>query len=155
MNKAIEIKAPNEYELGKGYVTIFLAGSIENGVADKWQDRVVKELSDLPIRFLNPRRDDWDSSWSELSNVARLDEQIRWELQALEACDIILVNIDPNTKSPITLMEIGLHAHSQKMIVLCPEPFYRTMNVDIVCDVYGINQVETMDEILNFIKSHV
>lgn len=155
MRKAIEVKAPNNYELGNGYLTIFLAGSIENGVAEQWQERIVKDLSDLPIRFLNPRREDWDASWNEAENLDKLEEQIHWELEGLEACDIIIVYIDPDTKSPITLMEIGLHAHDQKMVVLCPEGFYRKTNVDVVCDVYGINQVDTYEELISFMKAHI
>src|SRR6478752_870752 len=98
MKKAIEIKAPNDYEIGNGYATVFLAGSIENGVADKWQERVVRDLADSPIRFLNPRRDDWNPSWNEDINRDKLEEQIRWELEGLEMADLIIAYIDPNTK---------------------------------------------------------
>lgn len=155
MNKAIEIKAPENYELGNGYTTIFLAGSIENGLADNWQDRVVSDLSELPIRFLNPRREDWDPTWNEEINRDKLEEQIHWELQGLKMADIIIAYIDPNTKSPITLLEIGLHAENQKLVVLCPEGFYRKVNIDVTCEVYGINQVDTYEELINFLKSHI
>jgi hypothetical protein len=45
---------------------------------------------------------------------------------------------DPNTLSPISLLELGLHAKSGKLIVCCPEGFYRKGNVDIVCQNFGI-----------------
>ncbi len=60
MKKAIEVQAPNEVILDDEFVNIFLAGSIELGQAEHWQKRVIDALSDKPIRFLNPRRDDWD-----------------------------------------------------------------------------------------------
>lgn len=154
MNKAIEVKAPKYYGIGDGYTTVFLAGSIENGVADKWQERVVADLSDMPIRFLNPRRDDWDPTWNDEENRDKLEEQILWELEGLELADLIIAYIDPNTKSPITLLEIGLHNHSGKLIVLCPEGFYRKVNVDVTCKFYEINQVDTYEELIKFVKSH-
>jgi len=43
---------------------------------------------------------------------------LEWELNALNEADKIVVFIDPETKSPITLLEIGLHAESRKMCVL-------------------------------------
>jgi hypothetical protein len=38
------------------------------------QKNVIEKLSDKPIRFLNPRRDDWDSTWADKSD--KLVEQI-------------------------------------------------------------------------------
>jgi hypothetical protein len=34
------------------------------------------------LDFLNPRRDDWDSTWADKSD--KLVEQIVWELSAME-----------------------------------------------------------------------
>ena len=121
MSKAIEVQAPNEVVLDTEYVNIFLAGSIEMGVAEKWQEKVIAALSDKPIRFLNPRRDDWDSSWSQDINNDAFVEQVVWELTSLEMAQIVIMYFDPNTKSPISLLELGLHAKEQKLIVLCPE----------------------------------
>lgn len=153
MKKAIEIQAPNEVVLDTEYTNVFLAGSIEMGVAEHWQKRVIDALSDKPIRFLNPRRDDWDSNLKEDSD--ELVEQILWELSSLESSEIIILYLDPNTKSPISLLELGLHAREQKLIVLCPEGFWRKGNVDVVCEYYGINQVDTFDELIEFLRNHI
>jgi hypothetical protein len=59
---------------------------------------------------------------------------------------------DPNTTSPISLLELGLHAKSKKMIVCCPEGFWRKGNVDIVCKTYNVHQVDTLDDIINYLK---
>ncbi len=53
---------------------------------------------------------------------------------------------DPNTKSPISLLELGLYAASDKLTVCCPEGFWRKGNVDIVCERYGVEQVDTIEE---------
>jgi hypothetical protein len=155
MNKAIEVQAPNEVVLDTEYVNIFLAGSIEMGVAEKWQEKVIAALSDKPIRFLNPRRTDWDSSWSQDIHNEQFVEQVTWELNSLEIAQIVIMYFDPNTKSPISLLELGLHAKEQKLVVLCPEGFWRKGNVDVVCEFYGINQVDTFDELIEFIRSTI
>ena len=155
MKKAIEVQAPNEVVLDTEYINVFLAGSIEMGVAEHWQKRVIDALSDKPIRFLNPRRDDWDSSWSQDIHNDEFVEQVVWELTSLEQSQLIIMYFDPKTKSPISLLELGLHAKEQKLIVLCPEGFWRKGNVDVVCEYYGINQVDTFDELIEFIRNHI
>jgi hypothetical protein len=59
---------------------------------------------------------------------------------------------DPNTQSPISLLELGLHARDGKLIVLCPEGFWRKGNVDIVCEKYGVKQVESFEELIKAIN---
>jgi len=65
---------------------------------------------------------------------------------------MIVVYFDKDTKSPITMAELGLHAHDNKMVVLCPEGFWRKGNVDIICDKYNIEQVKTFDELIERIR---
>lgn len=155
MKKAIEVQAPNEVVLDTEYTNVFLAGSIEMGVAEHWQKKVIDALSDKPIRFLNPRRDDWDSSWSQDIHNDEFVEQVVWELTSLEQSHLVIMYFDPNTKSPISLLELGLHAREQKLIVLCPEGFWRKGNVDVVCQYYGVNQVDTFDELIEFLRNHI
>ena len=115
---------------------IFLAGTIDTGDSSDWQNTLISRLSDdryqnLNITIYNPRRD-------KEFNVDDQEEQIRWELNHLDKADVILVNILPDSKSPITLMEIGLYANSGKLVVVCPKEFYRYDNVRIVCEKYNI-----------------
>lgn len=140
------VKAPEKYTLSSP--AIFLAGSIEMGAAVNWQDKVTKALESRDVIILNPRRDDWDSSWKQEMENAQFREQVEWELQAMEDATRILMYFDPATKSPISLLELGIHAHSGKLIVCCPEGFWRKGNVDIVCKRYGIHTVGTLDELI-------
>jgi len=41
------------------------------------------------------------------------------------------------------------------MIVCCPEDFWRKGNVDIVCERYGVDQVDTLDELIEFAKEYI
>lgn len=97
---------------------------------------------------LNPRRDDWDSSWKQEKTDPQFSEQVNWELAAQEAVDVIVMYFDINTKSPITLLELGLFTDTGKVIVCCPEGFYRKGNVDIVCERYNVEQVKTVEELV-------
>ena len=77
-----EIKAPNNLEIVG--TTIFLAGSIEMGTAENWQETVVKRFETHPITFLNPLRDEWDSSWKQEQKETKFNEQVNWEMNNLE-----------------------------------------------------------------------
>lgn len=114
------------------------------GIAEDWQTFLEEKLSDMDILILNPRRDHWDSSWLQGKDNPRFREQVEWELNALETADIIAMYFAPDTKSPVSLLELGLFARSGKLIVCCPDGFWRKGNVDIVCERYGVRQVESL-----------
>jgi hypothetical protein len=118
--------------------SVFLAGSIEQGAAVDWQARFVDALGDLEVTVLNPRRDAWDASWVQRFDNPEFREQVEWELAALEAASVVAMCFDSNTKSPITLLELGLHARSGKLLVHCPDGFWRKGNVEVVCRRYGV-----------------
>jgi hypothetical protein len=148
------IKAPNQFDTcdGVGTISIFLAGSIEMGLAEPWQEKLVNEFKDSGLTFLNPRRDDWDSSWEQKASNPQFSQQVNWELDALEYSDIIVFYFDPKTQSPITLMELGLFASynlgCKPIVVCCPDGFWRKGNVEIVCNRFGINVLNTFDELV-------
>lgn len=131
--------------------SIFLAGSIEMDKATLWQASVITQLDHLPITILNPRRADWDSNWKQDKSSPPFREQVTWELDALELTDLIIMYLDPKTQSPISLLELGLFAKSEKMIVCCPEGFWRKGNVDIVCERYNVIQVPSIPELVNYV----
>ena len=122
--------------------------------AARWQDRVVEELAKFKVTFLNPRRNDWDSSIKQSVESAPFCEQVNWELDAIETSDIVVFYFDPNTKSPVTLLELGLAIKygSEKVIVCCPDGFWRKGNVDIVCARNGIPVLNSLDDLIDTIK---
>jgi nucleoside 2-deoxyribosyltransferase len=151
----IHIKAPSEFDnyVGKKrYLTVFLAGSIEMGAATKWQDKVASGLEDyVNVVLLNPRRDDWNSDWIQKKSNPKFFEQVNWELDAQEEADCIIMYFDEDTKSPITLAELGLFARSGKVIVCCPEDYWKEGNVDIICDRYGVKQVNSLEQLIAWV----
>jgi hypothetical protein len=130
------IKPPDKIDLYGYRGSVFLAGSIEMGAAVDWQARVTEELADMDVVVLNPRRDDWDSSWEQSIDNPQFYEQVTWKLEGLERADRIIMYFAPDTKSPISLLELGMHI-GPRMYVCCPRKFWRRGNVEIVCDRYG------------------
>ena len=61
---------------------------------------------------------------------------------------------DPETKSPISLLELGLFANSGKIHVICPEGFWRKGNVDIVCDEYNIPMYKDLLEFKKYLRKN-
>lgn len=146
------IQAPNKYKVTKGY-KVFLAGSIEMDKAEKWQDYVVSQLGDCSnsLVLLNPRRDDWDSSWEQKKTNKKFSEQVKWELNAMQDAELVVFYFAPETVSPISLMELG-YMVSDNIVVCCPEGFQRKGNVDIFCEVNGIHMVDSLDDLIAYVR---
>lgn len=142
-------------------ITLFLGGSIEMGAAENWQDRVTQHLSLMDdVLIMNPRRDDWDSTWRQHPDDPRFNEQVTWELTCQNSADVICYYFDPNTKSPITLLELGLFGsrnseYGSRVIVYCTEDFWRYGNVKMVCDWLNIRIVSDWSEFLKEIESAI
>lgn len=127
--------------------SVFLAGSIDLGKAQEWQNELVESLKDWEGVVLNPRRPDWDSGWSQSIDHPQFYEQVNWELEGLEKADLIVYYFAPGSQAPVTLLELGLYAKSGKAVVCCPSGYWRKGNIDIVCQRYGIRQVENLEKL--------
>jgi len=132
--------------------SIFLAGSIENGQAIDWQ-KECEALLESSFEIFNPRRDNWDSSWTPELENPNFYQQVDWEINALEKADYILFFFAPMTKSPISLLELGLFASSKKVIVVCPKDFWRKGNVDYICQKFDIPQFENLKKATKYLKT--
>lgn len=154
---AIVYKAPEQLigEHVHAY-RVFLAGSIDMGKAENWQERLERELADYNVVVCNPRRDDWDSTWVQSIDNAQFNEQVTWELDNIEDADLVVFYFDPAGPAPITLMELGLCAGNlQNAIVCCPDGYWRKGNVEMICDRYDILLVNDIDEFINHIKTDI
>ena len=135
-------------------LSIFLAGSIEMGAASDWQTALTTRLPPGLI-VLNPRRDAWDASWRQSIDDLRFREQVAWELDGLERADVIAMWFVPDTRAPITLLELGLHARGGKLVVGCPDGYWRKGNVEVVCARYGIPLVTELADLIQAIRQRV
>ena len=150
---AIVQKPPAPLSKAPSTRIVFLAGSIEMGSAAPWQAKIEEALAALAVTIWNPRREAWDSTWEQSCENPVFFEQVSWELEAQERADIIAMYFAPETRAPITLLELGLFARSGKLIVCCPEGFWRKGNVDIVCKRYDIPQVTTLSDLAAYLRA--
>ena len=130
--------------------SIFLAGTIDDGKSEDWQSKLIKEFSEYNITILNPRR----NNWGDLPNN-ELHKQITWELDHLEKADIIFMYIIGTSKSPISLLEMGIHIKDLKLIVVCEPEFYRYENVKITCEYYNAELYDSLGEGIDALISNI
>ena len=88
-----------------------------------------------------------DATWPQSIDFAPFREQVEWELEAQEKADLLVFYFAPDTKAPITLLELGLAAR-RRAIVCCPDGYWRKGNVDVVCRRYGIAQVSSLEALI-------
>ena len=149
----LEFKAPNPWPKDK--LSVFLAGSIEQGKAFNWQAETVKRLAAFDITIVNPRRDEWDASWEQSIRNPKFAEQVNWELDSLSDVDLIMMYFDPETLSPITLLELGKYSDSGKIFVGCPQGYWRRGNVEVECARAGIRLYESFEELFDAVKLRI
>jgi hypothetical protein len=135
--------------------SVFLAGSIEMGSAEQWQGRLERSLSDLDVLIYNPRRDEWDDSWEQSINNPPFREQVEWELAGLERATVVAMYFAPDTKAPVTLLEFGLCARDDRLVVCCPTGYWRSGNVQVVCRRYGVELVGSLDELAEVVRGRL
>ncbi len=136
---------PEPLALAEGERSIFLAGSIEMGAAEPWQDALIPTLRETGATILNPRRAAWDASWVQALENPVFREQVEWELAAQELATVVLMYFAPTTRAPVTLLELGLLARSGKLVVCCPPGYWRKGNVDVVCARHGVEQAPSLE----------
>ncbi len=149
-----EFKPPQQIE-SNGRKSIFLAGTIDMGNSEDWQAIVTEQFYNSNVNILNPRRAAWDSSWEQTFENPQFYQQVNWELSALERADVIILYLAGGSKSPISLLEMGLHAKEGKLVVYCPDEFYRSGNVQIVCDRYNIPLYKDLNNLINRVKDEI
>jgi hypothetical protein len=132
--------------------TVFTAGSIEMGKAVNWQPLMVDLLGPLPITVCNPRKGKWDQTITQQAKDAFFKQQVVWELGALEQADVICFFFDVLTKSPVSLLELGLWAASGKVVVCCGDAYWKSGNVHLTCERYGVPYVKTFNDLVPKVK---
>lgn len=105
------ITAPEKYIRQDGDVFCFLAGGITN--CWEWQNAVINQLATLDDQALNidfshliifnPRRENFP-----IHDPNASEEQIKWEFNAIEQCDIFSMYFcADNSDQPICMYELG------------------------------------------------
>lgn len=151
MNQRV-FHAPEPVLISKGCHTIFIGGSIEMGTVIDWQSVLIPKLLSISnsLVIFNPRRPNWDANWVQSIENPEFNEQVKWETDQLDLSDFIFLFFHPETKAPITLLELGLYArdnhHGKKILVCCQPGFWRKGNVDFICKKHDIPQISRYED---------
>ena len=137
--------------------SLILFGTIEKSSTNNWATHLSTTLLDLPIQILNPRRDDWDSTWVEDPSFAPFRENVEWEMHHPEKASVIVFCFKAGSQCPITLLELGMHAarFGEKCVVCCEEGFWKRGNVEIVCSAFGVPCVKTAEELEKIVRGRM
>jgi hypothetical protein len=131
--------------------SVIFYGAIQSEPA--WQTSLAASLSDLPIDILDPRRDDWDSSWVEDISFPKFKEQVEWEMDYAQVADVVVFYFAPGALTPVTLLELGMYAGTGKAVVCCPKGFYKRGNVQMVCLRNKIDMLEDLESLKKTIRA--
>ncbi len=126
---------------------VFLGGAIDMGKAENWQSEVIELLgsfSDLVL--LNPRRAEFTTEME--------DEQIRWELRALDTADAILMWFPKESEAPISLLEFGLYLQSGKLLVGVEDGFYRQRNIELTAEYYRVEVSHSLQQLTSRLSAY-
>lgn len=130
------VTAPESVSVG-GF-RVFLAGAIDMGEAENWQNAVIQTLAsyDDDLVLINPRRDQFTPD--------TLDEQVEWELEALELVECIAMWLPNTSKAPVSFWEAGYNWRSPRFIIGAGPQFYRRRNLEIAGERYDVVIFESL-----------
>ncbi|WP_420145256.1 nucleoside 2-deoxyribosyltransferase domain-containing protein [Sphingobium sp.] len=152
---AVTITSPQPLPATHNRARLFLGGSIDMGRATDWQSDMIAALADQRVLLLNPRRPDWNPAWKPEASDPNFRGQVEWELAALDSADIIILYFAPGSQSPVSLLEMGLHARSGKLVIFCPDGYWRKGNVDITAQRYGAKMVTSFEELHAEVRTRI
>lgn len=141
-------------------LSLFLSGQISprcDSTPQTWQSSLANALSHLPLTVFNPHRPDWDSSWKSDPDFPPLNEQVNWELDAIEGSDLVVVSFAPGSDAPVTLMEFGLAVGRDPKKVICwlGEGYSKSVNVVLLCRRLGLTILRTEGEVVDELTRRV
>lgn len=117
-------------------VSIFLAGTTSATGEPDWRATLIAGLASHNVTIFNPKRDDWDSTWTEDFSDPRWAEQIQWELDMQDAADVIVVFFHGVTAAPIALAELGMSTRTGKTVACALDGYSKRGYVEAVCRKY-------------------
>lgn len=122
---------------------IFIAGTIDMGNSPDWQKDVIEYLDCPEVQLANPRR------VIGPQNPEEIEFQILWELNQIKKADAVFMNFVPGSKSPITLLELGICLMKPELIlvVVCPPTYSRYQNVKLTVEEFKRSNVRFAESV--------
>ena len=113
------IECPQVYDGNE--VSLFMAGGISG--CKIWQNELVKLLEDTSLVLINPRRENFDVTDTDIEK-----KQIAWEFEHLQKASAVSFWFPPETVCPITLYELGKISQTDKPLFIGIDRDYMRIN---------------------------
>lgn len=115
--------------------SVFLAGTIDNGLSKDWQTEVCDQLSQFNITVYNPRRRKWDSDLEQTAKNEVFSYQVNWEMNCIENADVVFFYFIGDSLSPISIGEYyWCLANNKSIITVCEPGFWRRGNIEVMLE---------------------
>jgi hypothetical protein len=134
--------------------SVILIGSEDNGEWKPWKDTIVSRLEDktsdegFNLVVFDPERKEWETNWQHMTEGSRYKSQVRWELEHMEEVDVVVLYLGKGISSSMAMMELGLLARTNRLVLFCPDDEFGSKNVKIFCERYEVTRVEKLDALL-------
>lgn len=136
---------------------IFLAGSMDNDNEENWRKETIDYINKSwfedrtnteSITIYNPKRNE---GWSvDLEN-----EQATWNISMLNIADYIILYLTGDSVSPVSLLELGLHARDKKLFLAINDDYLRKNIAKFYYSCYGYNRIySSIQEMVDVIKNN-
>jgi hypothetical protein len=148
--KLIYKEAPNDIDVQKGSVAVFLAGGITN--CPDFQSEICNKLKSLPdsLIILNPRRANFP-----IHDPSAAETQIRWEYKMLRRANLISFWFPKETLCPIVLLELGAAMMTKTPLVVGVHPDYvrkQDVVIQASCARPGLPVFDNLEDVVDGIK---
>lgn len=142
---------------------LYLGGTIGVAKTDDWREKVKDAIKDADgLTVFDPVIADWVRVRNSKERKFNLHKQINWELEAQEESDYIVYYFSPTAKASFAFLELGFFAtmnnssqSAMNILVCCPKGFWKKDYIDVFCDRYNIDKVETFSEMIEIIQEWV
>lgn len=145
--KGALFRSPDVAPMGLFGKSVFLAGSIEMGMAEMWQPAAAQAFLSAGHNVFDPRRDDWDVNWAhDPTPGTPFETQVSWELDHIDKADLVYFRFCAGTASIVSMIEAGLVLASRKPCVIHADLGYmRRGNLVVTAKRYGVSIHENAD----------
>lgn len=159
----MRILTPNDNIQKRFDIALYLGGTIGVSTVDRWRDDIKDDLKDVDdLVIFDPVIPNWVNVRNSKEKKFNLNKQINWELEAQEDSDYIVYYFSPYAKASFAFLELGFfstkpptYTSASNIIVCCPKGFWKKDYIDVFCERYNIENVETLSELRLLLVNHL
>jgi len=148
------INSPNDIDAEYHEYTVFLSGSLSiNDTSIYWRRKLIACLGpmDCDVAFLNPHRDDL----IEDPSCQYYMEHVEWVMKCLNTADQLVFYFDPKVETTVSMMELAAIASNRNVIICCPDKFWKSTIVNVICNEFDVPIFKTIEETAAFLKKRI